>query len=74
MDLDYDIDFKSAPVNTHTPVTLFFVLGPRAYFSLDHCDSTLPLSPSSALGPTCHPLEISYQYNNHGWQIDLLYQ
>ena len=47
--------------------TSCYILGPNAYFSLDHCDSTLPLSPApSALGPTCHPLEISYQYNNHG--------
>ena len=51
MDLDYDVDFKSAP-GKHTII----ILGPRAYISLDHCDSTLPLSPSWALGPTCHPL------------------
>ena len=66
MKIDYNVDFKSAPCKHTYTYTLLFCSGPRVYFSLDHCDSTLPLFPFSALGPTCHPLEISYQYNNHG--------
>jgi len=50
MDLDPDVHLKSNPVNTHTYSKLLLILDPRAYFSLDHCDSPLPLSPCLALG------------------------